>query len=308
MFHVLQSLPNNVQCPFPTTSSKSSGLQGVRHKKCWIQGLRAFECSQIFDPFYYIEQLFGSVHCTLSELVEFCTPMMNNHGQNGPHCNRSLPCAPYLCGRFNFTTLFSVCNATMNPKAHYLDVGVKRGVAMHPGRDVVKVVLMHKDHWPMLRLWVLYHAHIFGLKNLIVLDESTQREPLKFLQKMQRLGLTVLKTSGGLNTINVVMDALFDLLRWSADYFLKLDTDEFVVKFGKGISVEPSEVFRAIRVAKLRGHRSRFFTSFIYQSTDVDLCWPLGERFVVGNHTPKAFMPAPTFLRSDLGFHFGEAM
>lgn len=35
-------------------------------------------------------------------------------------------------------------------------------------------------------------------------------------------------------------------------HFLKLDTDEFVVKFGKGISVEPSEVFRAIRVANAR--------------------------------------------------------
>eukprot|EP00667_Euglena_gracilis_P023521 EG_transcript_26612 len=195
-----------------------------------------------------------------------------------------------------------------NPKTHYLEFGINEGVAMHPGREVVKVVLMHKDQWPLLQLWVLYHAHVFGFRNLIVLDESSQDEPLAFLQEMRLLGMTVLKTSGGLNNVFHDLNHLFDRLRWSADYFIKLDTDEFLISFDKVMSIDVNEMFKSIRSAKLNGHRSRILTSFYYQSghgccafelaarchdtNDTNACWPLGETFKFVSDSSKAFLPA----------------
>eukprot|EP00667_Euglena_gracilis_P018891 EG_transcript_20161 len=161
---------------------------------------------------------------------------------------------------------------------------------------------------PLLQLWVLYHAHVFGFQNIIVLDESTRQEPLTFLQRMQQLGMTVLRTSGGLNKIQRAMDYLFGCLRWSADYFIKLDTDEFLISFDTEMSIDANDVFKSIRTAKLNGHRGRITRTFLYEPNDTNVCWPLGETFNIHDMTSKAFLPAATFSESDIGFHICKSM
>eukprot|EP00667_Euglena_gracilis_P024473 EG_transcript_28194 len=110
------------------------------------------------------------------------------------------------------------------------------------------------------------------------------------------------------------MDALLNELRWSADYFTKLDTDEFLVKSGNNISVEVDEVLKAIHDAKLNGHRAVISATLTYEPDDIDVCWPLGQKFAVSREVmkgaayAKGFLPAPTFAHADLGFHSGESM
>eukprot|EP00667_Euglena_gracilis_P004935 EG_transcript_4967 len=292
LLHVLQMHTNAVPCPFPVTSANFTASVQAASQKCQFHG-QAYECSEIFDPHYYVNQLFGSIPCSFDELMGFCHHF---------YCDGASPCASRLCAHFNLSTLVSLCDATLSPKTHYIEVGIKQGAAVHPGRDVVKIVLMHKDQWPLLRVWLLYHAHVFGFRNLIVLDESTQPEPTAFLQRMRGLGLTVLKTAG-LSTMVRDLTQLFDSLRWSADHFIKLDTDEFIVSFNQKLSI--SDVFQSIRSAKLNGHRSRIYATFLYEPADINVCWPLGHTFNVANVTTKAFLPAATFSRADLGFHHG---
>eukprot|EP00667_Euglena_gracilis_P029207 EG_transcript_38387 len=156
-FHmgVLVSIP---KCPIPSTATRNIS----QHRTCLFHGRQAFECSQIFDPLFYLEQVFGNISCSFPELVEFCKSFEHDE-QKHLYCAKAPPpCGSYLCNRHNVATLSTMCHAAANPKTHYLEVGIKQGVAMHPGMEVVKIVLMHKNQWPLLRTWVLYHAHLVG--------------------------------------------------------------------------------------------------------------------------------------------------
>lgn len=57
---------------------------------------------------------------------------------------------------------FSASEAT----AHWLSKGIAEGRRSHAGRKTLKILLMTKDEWPLLRSWVLYHADLVGGSNL----------------------------------------------------------------------------------------------------------------------------------------------
>ena len=49
---------------------------------------------------------------------------------------------------------------------HYSDFGVLAGHRGHSGQRTMKIILMTRDDWPLIRSWVLYHADVFGGENL----------------------------------------------------------------------------------------------------------------------------------------------
>jgi len=114
---------------------------------------------------------------------------------------------------------------------HWAREGFARGRRAHGGARTVKVVLMTKDEWPLVRDWVMYHAHLFGAENLYVIDGSAARSRARrFLAgAAARLGVAVFwMPAASLEETGEAFNAVLRSLRWSADFLLKLDTDEFL--------------------------------------------------------------------------------
>lgn len=275
-------------------------------KQCSFNAGQSFDCEPVFDSAFYLHKYFklNKQSCTDAHARSICAP---NSKQKEVCAVEGLhSCVQHLCWNLNETTFDPFCRAFNDPKAHYLQFGIKENIPMHSGSKVVKIILMHKDDWPMLRNWILYHAHVFGMQNLIILDESGHNEPKTYLKRMQKLGLTVLRGGDRFNTVVNDINKVFDLLRWSGDYFIKLDTDEFLVKSGELPSVNATEITRVIDDLALGGQRAHLNTStFTYVAANSS-CWPLNPTFR-RNRLDKGFLPSPTFRDADLGFHQGSS-
>ncbi len=93
----------------------------------------------------------------------------------------------------------------------------------------IKIVLMTKNEWPLLRSWVLYHSHTFGIENLYIIDSSTLPVIRNFLETMRTRGLQVLCEDLNLNDIEGKFNEVMRDLAPSSDLMIKLDTDEFLM-------------------------------------------------------------------------------
>ena len=111
---------------------------------------------------------------------------------------------------------------------HFLKVGLPAGLSPHSGPPVTKALVMTKDEWPLLRAWVLHHAYLLGPKNVYILDASTDKNVLAFLDEASRLGVVVLRSTATLSDVSKEISDVIRNLRWSCDFFFKLDTDEFI--------------------------------------------------------------------------------
>lgn len=112
---------------------------------------------------------------------------------------------------------------------HFRRVGIPEGRRAHGGNKILKVVLMTKNEWPLLKAWVLYHAHLLGAHNLYILDASDQPEVLDFLRQVKtRLGVNVFRSTASLNEMEGEIHAVLHSVRFSCDYVAKVDTDEFI--------------------------------------------------------------------------------
>jgi hypothetical protein len=114
---------------------------------------------------------------------------------------------------------------------HWANEGFLSGFRSHGGERIVKIVLMTKDEYPLIRDWLLYHGHIFGPENIYIIDgSSVNSQARKFIDGPARLfGVTVFwLPHATLEETGEAFNAVLRSLRWSADIVLKLDTDEFL--------------------------------------------------------------------------------
>ncbi|PSC73224.1 hypothetical protein C2E20_3435 [Micractinium conductrix] len=112
---------------------------------------------------------------------------------------------------------------------HWWEHGIKETRRVHAGQRIVKIVLITKDEWPLVRSWVLYHAHVFGGENIYVIDGSSDKAATSFLKQAEcQLGVHVFRSNAGLATLGDDMTKLMRSLGLSADYLVKMDTDEFL--------------------------------------------------------------------------------
>jgi hypothetical protein len=99
-----------------------------------------------------------------------------------------------------------------------------------PDSAVVKVIIMTMDEWPLIKAWVLYHGHLLGFDKLYIIDSSTDSRCISFLRYARdTLGANVLFNDANLNQLVSLMTEIARNVGNSADFILKVDTDEFLV-------------------------------------------------------------------------------
>lgn len=198
---------------------------------------------------------------------------------------------------------------------HWKTVGVQQGRRCHQGRRVLKIVLMSKDDWPMLRSNVLYHADIYGGNNVYVLDSSTNPDAIAFLElARQALQVNVIFTRANLNQVLEELNSLMKALMWSADYLIKLDTDEFLA-LDVGENVPPGIASKQIHdyLDEMPMDGTRYRTGYWVWSIPTEKCNTSDDPVVtqtVFDFTPvlgmKAFFAAWAFKFVDLGSHINK--
>jgi len=98
-----------------------------------------------------------------------------------------------------------------------------------PKRTVIKLIVMLKDEWPLIKKWVLYHGELIGFDNLYILDGSTDLKCISFLMDARdRLGANVIFTPANLNELAGEMTNVAVSLAASSDFIIKMDADEYL--------------------------------------------------------------------------------
>src|SRR2546428_13637720 len=91
----------------------------------------------------------------------------------------------------------------------------------------IKVFCMQKDEDDILTEWILYHAHLFGMNNLYIIDNHSGRQSKSILEKYKAQGLNVFERSDYAKK----GDYLFEMIRETVndhDIAIPLDMDEFI--------------------------------------------------------------------------------
>jgi STELLO glycosyltransferases len=205
--------------------------------------------------------------------------------------------------------------------------------ALVPSGIVLSLVIMAKDEWPILRMNIIYHGHLFGFENLYILDGSTDSRCTSFLvYARDQLGANVIFTPGDLNELDGEMSFIGRHLEASSDLIIKIDVDEFVaVDLNDGTSCQNSLLGRSPRNCAISPLRVK---TFLQNRTNLELFFAGIGRLQVGslwgslpdkqlctagrgddvtsymfikhNHEGfKAIFDARTFASIDLGGHVG---
>jgi hypothetical protein len=167
--------------------------------------------------------------------------------------------------------------------------------------------MMQKDEDLLLEPWIRYHAYIFGLSNLFVLDNgSFLSSTLKILQDFESVGLNVdrrYNTPKNFDDkgqiVGEIIKKFKDENRYDAVF--ALDCDEFVaITSASGVSCQRVDILSyldtfngnkaMVRVGHCLDNRPGFVDVF---------------RFVPFS---KSFIPVSEFKSLDHGFHQPEAM
>ena len=201
---------------------------------------------------------------------------------------------------------------------HYSDFGVLAGHRGHSGQRTMKIILMTRDDWPLIRSWVLYHADVFGGENLYVLDGSSDERQLRFMRDATRLlGVHHFRTHANLNWIGSQIQAIAMNLTSSCDFITKMDTDEFIVTTAHDDAFSDASVhFEAGRVRNVLDalpiDGARYTFSFYANSFPDDECsldWDsaLSIRYErPWRTTLKTLLVSRALAGIDLGNHVGQ--
>jgi hypothetical protein len=95
----------------------------------------------------------------------------------------------------------------------------------------VAIICMQKDEDDILREWILYHAHVFGLNNLFIIDHNSGPKSLKILAEFRPLGLNVFTHLEGYTDYSRKGDYICDLIQQLKHRYtvaIPLDLDEFI--------------------------------------------------------------------------------
>jgi len=96
-------------------------------------------------------------------------------------------------------------------------------------RIIMKLVLITKDEWPLIKSWTFYHGQMFGFDKLYVIDSSSDSRCIPFLRYARDyLSVNVVFSTSNLNQIEGDMNHVMAQLSEDSDMMMKLDTDEFI--------------------------------------------------------------------------------
>jgi hypothetical protein len=158
-------------------------------------------------------------------------------------------------------------------------------IAGNPGR--LKILLKTKNDPFFIRRWVRHHAKIVGLRNLIIFDNmSDDPDILNFYADLAD-DLHVVRFAGFHDIVHHTsqIPELYAALATACDYFIFLDTDEFLVLLdGQASSDGPGllhfiernrdvDVFPATWLLNLAGSETRFLCGPDFRSFSDGLAW-----------------------------------
>ena len=95
------------------------------------------------------------------------------------------------------------------------------------------ITCLQKNEDDILEYWLQYHSIIFGIESLLILDNySDNKEVINILKKWELNGLKVLWEQGPyINKGDLIINKTKELFP-SADLYIPLDIDEFIVSYG----------------------------------------------------------------------------
>ena len=199
----------------------------------------------------------------------------------------------------------------------------------------MKIVVMTRNEWPLIKTWTFYHGKMFGFKNLYFLDGSTDTRCVEFLIRCRdEFGANVIFTQANLNEIESEINLIMRKISLSSDLMIKLDTDEFItVLTNQSIcpistehfvsksdrkefdcSLDPFAVDDYLNnVMQYDGFQKKIGyislsaadKSICENSPDDIYLFPLS---ILAQTSFKTFFDSRTFLSVDLGSHGGESL
>jgi hypothetical protein len=166
----------------------------------------------------------------------------------------------------------------------------------------IACLMMQKNEDLLLEPWILYHARLFGLRNLFIFDNgSTSPITRQLLGTYEKLGLPVnrdFQTAGDFDRKGAVIGSAIEAFRRDGrfDAVFPIDCDEFVaVDADAGISCRTDDILGCL--ALLRG--STVVSEIAYC---LDNRPGFADLFRLVPFQ-KGFVPVDTFLHIDHGFH-----
>lgn len=200
-------------------------------------------------------------------------------------------------------------------EVHWRTVGIPLGHAAHGGPRTLAIVLMTRNEWPLLQSWVQYHTRLVGARNVYIVDGSDSPGVLRFLAGAAEGGVTVLRTSANLNALEDLLTHVMWEIRDTADFVIKLDTDEFLALRGSAGGVEASPADFAAYLTSLPVTGGKYKVGYVTESLPSEPCDAAtsaalqSTRFSALQPTGfKTFFLGATFQSVDLGSHFGAAV
>lgn len=115
---------------------------------------------------------------------------------------------------------------------HFKLKDVLQGVP-HSGDMILKILLMTANEFDLAKLWISHHGRLVGYHNLYILDSSTGDDLINLRNLAEDWGINYYYTSRSLNELDTVMTDILISIKYSSDFLLKLDTDEFLVIYEK---------------------------------------------------------------------------
>ena len=255
----------------------------------------------------------GSNSGPFSAIQSHPPPLMTNFNLGGPHGNETYLSFLQRSGKEgsvqDWEEWLSGVNATHHPK-----------------EDVLKLILMTRNEWPLLREWVYYHGAMLGFHNLHIFDGSTDLRCIEFLKEARkRYGLNVVFTQTDLNGLSELITDTAKQLASDADFIAKVDTDEFLGALEGGCNKESSDcelspwtVTDRLQERQLvpYGDGRKFCFGYTMNSVPVrELCesgsaetQQLRFSGLARNCGYKALLDARTMRKIDLGGHAGASL
>ncbi len=125
----------------------------------------------------------------------------------------------------------------------------------------VACVMMQKNEMDLLELWICYHAGLFGLTNLHVVDNGSDiPEVIEILRYYRTIGLNVDFSKSTDNDFIAKGEILGNIMRkidieQAADIVVPLDCDEFfAVQTNNGITVDKNDILLELGLYKNNPH------------------------------------------------------
>lgn len=194
--------------------------------------------------------------------------------------------------------------------------GIRQGHQLHSGSRTFKIVVMTKDEWPLIRSWVLYHAHIFGGENIYILDGSSNTDQISFLREAsRRLGVVVFFSQSNLHELQTEVNTILSSLSESSDFLTKCDSDEFIVRLEYSshsdlLAFSSSGVRDVVNRLPIDGKRYKF--TYYSHSVPITNC-SFGDDPALTTFfehpwktTLKTFFASGSFESTDIGNHNGK--